>query len=221
MATKRVYLVDRPGSAQTDIRVGNYSLKRADLDYIPMRVLNRILGGGTSARLFLNLREEKGYTYGAYSNVTGNLYPGIFVAHTEVRNAVTDGSVHELLGELKRIREESVPRGELEEVQRSMIADFALSLENPHVLLNDWLTVKYYGFPIDYWDRYPKEIAKVTSEKIQEVAKKYVTLEHLQIVCVGDARETEKALQKYGPVEVTDADGKPNQSYSKPGSQNN
>src|SRR5207237_5152351 len=98
----KIYLIDRPGSVQTEIFAGNLAVRRVDPDYIPLRVLNRILGSSVASRLFLNLREEKGYTYGAYSGVTANIYPGVFAARTEVRNAVTDGSMHELLRELKR-----------------------------------------------------------------------------------------------------------------------
>ena len=90
---------------------------------------------------------------------------------------------------------------------RSIIAEFALSLENPQELLDDWLTVEYYGLPLDYWDRYPKEVAQVTSAKVQEIAKKYIDVDHLQIVCVGDGKQIENALEKYGLVEATDTDG--------------
>jgi predicted Zn-dependent peptidase len=204
---KKLYLIDRPGSVQTEIFVGNLAVKRVDPDYIPLRVLNRVLGGGVASRLFLDLREEKGYTYGAYSNVTGNIYPGILAARTEVRNVVTDDSIHELLVQLERMREEAVPADELEDSRRSIIAEFALSLENPQELLDDWLTVEYYGLPVDYWDRYPKEIAQVTSAKVQEMAKKHIDLAHLQIVCVGDGKQIESILEKYGSVEATDADG--------------
>jgi predicted Zn-dependent peptidase len=207
LGTKKIYLIDRPGSVQTEIFVGNLAVKRVDPDYIPLRVLNRVLGGGIASRLFLDLREEKGYTYGAYSNVTGNIYPGIFGARTEVRNAVTDDSIHELLVQLERMREEAVPADELEDSRRSIIAEFALSLENPQELLDDWLTLEYYGLPLDYWDRYPKEIAQVTSAKVQEMAKKHIDLDHLQIVCVGDGKQIESVLQQYGSVEATDADG--------------
>jgi zinc protease len=209
LGQKKVYLIDRPRSVQTEIFVGSLTVKRVDPDYIPLRVLNRVLGGGVASRLFLDLREEKGYTYGAYSNVTGNIYPGIFAARTEVRNAVTDGSIHEILVQLERMQQEAVPSEELEDSRRSIIAEFALSLENPQELLDDWLTVEYYGLPVDYWDRYPKEIAAVTSAKVQEIAKKYIDLDHLQIVCVGDGKQIKDALEKYGSLEVTDADGKP------------
>jgi len=91
-AAAKVYLVDRPGSAQSNILAGGLSLRRSDPDYIALSVMNRVLGGGSAARLFSNLREDKGYTYGAYSRITSDVYPGTFVANTEVRNAVTDAS---------------------------------------------------------------------------------------------------------------------------------
>ena len=208
-APAKVYLVDRPGSVQTNIVAGNFALRRTDPDFIPLRVMNRILGDGPTGRLFLNLREEKGYTYGAYSYYTADTYPGAFIAETQVRNAVTDGSMHELMGELKRIRDQAVPESDLEDARHAIVASFALSLERPATLLNYWMTSKYYGLPEDYWDRYPAEVAKVTPEVVQRVARKYVDMDHLQVVCVGDGKQIKDVLSKYGPVEVYDTDGKP------------
>ena len=208
-APAKVYLVDRPGSVQTNIIAGDYALRRNDPDFIPLRVMNRILGGGPTGRLFLNLREEKGYTYGAYSYYTADTYPGAFIAETQVRNAVTDGSLHELMGELNRIRDQAVPENDLEDARHAIVAGFALSLEQSATLLNYWMTSKYYGLPEDYWDRYPAEVAKVTPAVVQRVARKYVDLDHLQVVCVGDAKQIKDVLGKYGTVEVYDANGKP------------
>jgi zinc protease len=207
-APAKVYLVDRPGSVQTDIVAGDYSLRRIDPDFIPLRVMNRILGEGATGRLFLNLREEKGYTYGAFSFYTADIYPGTFIAETQVRNAVTDGSLHELMGELKRIRDQNVPENDLEDARHAIVASFALSLEQPATLLNYWMTSKYYGLPEDYWDRYPAEVAKVTPEVVQRIARKYIDLDHLQVVCVGDGKQIKDALSKYGTVEVYDTNGK-------------
>ncbi|HUS20274.1 MAG TPA: pitrilysin family protein [Terriglobales bacterium] len=204
----KVYLVDRPGSVQSNILAGTVSLKRSDPDFIALTVANRILGGGSSARLFQNLREDKGYTYGAYSRLSSDIYPGTFVANTEVRNAVTDGSLKELMFEMKRLREESVGSTELEEAKRSLVASFALSLESAGDLLNRSMSVKYYGLPVDYWDRYSDEVAKVDAPKVQQIAQKYIDLPHLQIVVVGDAKEVGEAVSKYGTVENFDADGK-------------
>jgi zinc protease len=207
-AAAKIYLVDRPGSVQSNILAGGLSLRRSDPDYIPLAVTNRILGGGAAARLFSNLREEKGYTYGAYSRVSSDLFPGTFVANTEVRNNVTDPSLHELMYEFKRIRDEKVPQTELDDAKRSIVSNFALSLENPAGIVNSWMAVKYYGLPNDYWDHYSDEVAKVNADAVQRMAKKYVDLDHLQIVVVGDAKQVREGVAKYGAVETFDTDGK-------------
>jgi zinc protease len=204
----RTYLVDRPDSVQANIVAGGLSLRRADPDFIALTLVNRILGGGPAGRLFINLREEKGYTYGAYSNFSSHHFPGTFTANTEVRNAVTDGSLHELMYELKRLREEKVPQAELDEAKRSIVASFALSLENLGGIVSRWMTVKYYGLPIDYWDKYPDQVAKLDADTVQRTAKKYIDLDHLQLVVVGDAKHIREAVAKYGETEVYDAEGK-------------
>jgi zinc protease len=204
-----IYLVDRPGSVQTNLLAGDYSLERTNPDYPALTVMNRVVGDGASSRLFLNLREEKGYTYGAYSYFNADIYPGIWRAQTEVRNAVTDGSMHELMYEMTRIQTDPVPAQELDEARRAIIASFALSLENPQEVLNAWLTVQYFGLPKDYWDNYTDSIGKVSADQVQAAAKKYVDLAHLQIVAVGDAKQVKSALDKYGKVQVYDANGKP------------
>src|SRR5437763_5967064 len=150
----KIFLVDRPGSVQSNILAGGLSLRRSDPDEIPLEVANRVLGGGSAARLFMNLREEKGYTYGAYSRVSSNIYPGTLAANTEVRNPVTDGSLHELMYEFKRLRDDQVPQSELDDAKRSIVSSFALSLENPSSVMARWMDIRYYGLPADYWDRY-------------------------------------------------------------------
>jgi zinc protease len=202
-AAAKTYLVDRPGSVQSNILAGGLSLRRSDLDHVPLWVANRILG----ARLYSNLREEKGYTYDAFSSVTMDLFPGVFVANTEVRNNVTEPSLHELIYEFKRLRNEKVPQAELEEA-KGYVSSFALSLENPSRIAESWMAVKYYGLPADYYDNYSDQIAKVDAAAVQRVARKYVDLDHLQIVVVGDARQVRGSLAKYGTVEVYDAEGK-------------
>jgi zinc protease len=207
-ASSKIYLVNRPDSVQTNIVAGDYAVRRVDPEYVPLQVANQILGGGPQARLFLNLRENKGYTYGVYSSFSADIYPGPWTARTEVRTNVTDGSMHELLAEFQRLRDEKVPDPELDDARRSIVARFALDLESPVTLINDWLTVNYYGLPQDYWERYPEQIAQVNADAVQAAARKYVDRAHLQIVCVGDGKQIEDVLKKYGPVEVYDTDGK-------------
>ena len=197
---KKVVLVDRPGSVQTNIVAGNLAIKRNDPDYFALTVMDRIVGGGPSARLFLNLREVHGYTYGAYSSLDTDVYRGYWNARTEVRTAVTDGSLHELFNEFNRIRTETVPAAELDEAKRALVASFALSLEDQLQLLGDALEVHHYGLPADYWDKYPEHISGIDAAAVLAVGKKFVDVDHMQIICVGDAKQIKDVLGKYGPV---------------------
>lgn len=205
---KKIYVVDRPGSVQSTIWLGNIAIDRRDPDYIAMVVWNRIFGEGPAARLFLNLREEKGYTYGVYSGFTALKYPGPWQASGDVRTEVTEGAMNEFLKEIRRIRDEKVPDTELTEAKQSMVANFALSLEQPTQLLSYAITRKIYGFPDDYWDTYPAKIMAVTADDVQRVARKYVNPDTLQVVVVGDASKIKTVLENFGPVEVYSTEGK-------------
>jgi predicted Zn-dependent peptidase len=208
IAAKKVLLVDRPGSVQTTVVLGNIAIDRRDPDYIALNVMNHILGGGAAARLFLNLREEKGYTYGVYSSFTALKYPGPWRAGGDVRTEVTAGAMTEFLKEFQRIRDEKVPATELDEAKRAIVAGFALSLESPTELLSYAIVRKIYGFPPDYWDTYPAQVMAVTADDIQRVARKYVNPENLQVVAVGDVSKIRTVMEKYGPIEVYDTEGK-------------
>src|SRR2546422_5123599 len=206
--SKRVVLVDRPNSVQTTVTLGNIAIDRRDPDYVALTVTNHILGGGPAARLFLNLREEKGYTYGVYSNFTALKYPGPWRAGGDVRTEVTDGAMTEFYREFRRIRDEKAPAAELDEAKRAIVASFALSLESPSELLGYAIVRKIYGFPPDYWDTYPAAVTAVTAEDVQRVAQKYINPDSFQIVAVGDVSKIKPIMEKYGPVEVYDAEGK-------------
>ena len=205
----RIYLIDRPGSVQTVLQLGNLGIRRTDPDYFPLLVMNKVVGGDAASRLFLNLREDHGYTYGAYSSFASSKYPGTWLANSSVRTEVTEGAMREFMYELKRIRSVPVETAELENAKRALIGSFALSLEDPQSLLQNIVTQRLYNLPDDYWDSYPQKVAAVTAADVQRVAQKYVDLDHMQIVAVGDAAKTRTVLAKYGTVEVYDADGKP------------
>src|SRR5947199_4739083 len=111
--TRSAYLVDRPGSEQSNIVIANEGITRKDPDYFPMLLMHTVLGANASSRLFMNLRERKGYTYGAYSNLDARLLAGSFRATAEVRTPVTGDSLHEFFYELERIRDEPVTEEEL------------------------------------------------------------------------------------------------------------
>ena len=120
--------------------------------------------------------------------------------------------MHEFMYELKRLRDEKVSAAELDNAKRAIVGSFALSLEQPQSLLQNIITQKLYDLPADYWDTYPQKVAAVSADDVQRVAQKYIDLDHLQIVAVGDASKARDVLVKYGKVEVYDADGKPVQA---------
>lgn len=195
------FLINRPGSVQTSLALGSFGIKRDSPDYFPVLVMNQILGGTSQARLFTNLREDKGYTFGAFSSFSGSKYPGFIMLSSEVRTEVTAGALKEFMYEIGRIRDEKVPADELENTKRSLVGGFALSLERPRELLSNIVTQKLYGFPASYWDDYPQQVAKVTSKDVQRVARKYLDLSRLQIAAVGDAAKIRSILATYGNVE--------------------
>jgi predicted Zn-dependent peptidase len=124
-----------------------------------------------------------------------------------MRTEVTEGALTEFFHEIRRIREEKVPGDELEASKRSIAASFALSLEQPTRVLNFAVARKIYGLPADYWDTYPARIMAITADDVQRVARKYLNPDALQLVAVGDAGKIRSVLEKYGAVELYDANG--------------
>ena len=205
--SRRVLLVNRPNSVQTTLALGNIAIDRRSADYMAMVVMNHVIGGGASSRLFLNLREDKGYTYGVYSDFSALRYPGPWRAGGSMRTEVTEGALTEFFKEVQRIRENNVTAEELEASKRAIVASFALSLEQPARLLGFAVTSKQYGFAADYWDSYPAKIMAVNAADVQRVARKYLNPDTLQVVAVGDAGKVKTVLEKYGTVEIFDNSG--------------
>lgn len=208
-AETKIHLINRPGSVQTVFQIGSLGMERTDPDYVAMAVMNRILGTGPSSRLFLNIREDKGYTYSVGSGFNAGKYRGTFTAQSPVRTEVTEGTIREFMNEFKRIRDETVSATELENAKHAIIGGFALSLENPAGRLNNIITQKLYNLPANYWDTYPRKVEAITADDVQRVATKYIDINHLQIVAVGDASKTRAVLAKFGSVQEYDGDGKP------------
>ncbi|HVG28237.1 MAG TPA: pitrilysin family protein [Pyrinomonadaceae bacterium] len=205
----RIFLIDRPGSVQTTIILGNLAIERTSPDYFPLLVMNQVLGGDPSSRLFMNLREDKGYTYGAYSHFSGSKFPGTVWANADVRTEVTEGALAAFMYELKRIGAEKVTPTELENAKRAISGGFATALDFPQSLLSNVVQQQIYGLPADYWETYPRRVAAVTAEDVARVAQKYLNPSAIQIVAVGDAAKTRAVFEKYATVEVFDTEGKP------------
>ncbi len=206
---RRVLVVNRPGSVQTTLRMGNLAIDRRHEDYFALTIANRILGGGSSGRLFLNLREEKGFTYGIYSQLQARRQAGPWQISGDLKADATGEALGEILKEIGRLREEPVPATELEEAKRSIVASFALSLEQPSRIMQYAADRHRYAFAADYWDHYPAALAAVTPDDVLRVARRYLDPETLQIVAVGDATQLKAALAPWGDVEVEEAESKP------------
>jgi len=200
IAEKKVYLISRPGSVQTDLTLANRAISRTDPDYIACLVMNQVLGSGPAARLFRIIREEKGYTYGVSSSFTATRVNQHFSSSMSVRTEVTEPALTDLLKEFHEIREVPVPKEELEGAKRTLVASFALGLENPQGVLARWLQQREYGLPEDYWDAYPEKIMAITAQDVQRVARKYVPYDNVQIIAVGDGAKIGELLKKFGPV---------------------
>ncbi len=204
----RVHLVDRPASVQTNFVVGTQAITRTDPDYDALQVANKVLGGGPSARLFVHLREEKGYTYSIGSSVDATRYRGDWTASTDVRTEVTEPALRDLLAEFGHMRDSVVPAKELRDQQRSLVASFALSLENPAQVLNYYVTSWTYQLPADYWDKYPDRVMAVTAAQVQAASKKYLAADKLHVVGVGDGAKISEVLKRFGTVDRYDTDGR-------------
>jgi zinc protease len=201
IAEKKVYLVSRPGSVQTDLTLANRAIARTNPDYIACMVMNQVLGSGPAARLFRIIREEKGYTYGVSSSFAASKFTAHFTSSMSVRTEVTEPALADLLKEFHEIRDVPVPKEELEGAKRALAASFAVGLENPTGVLNRWMQQREYGLPEEYWDTYTEKIAAITAADVQRVAKKYVPYDNVQIIAVGDGAKIRDLLKKFGPVE--------------------
>ena len=195
-----IYLVDRPGSAQTLLTFTNLGIKRTDPDFFPLTVANYILGGSFNSRLNQDLREQKGYTYGVRSTVSTAKYPGTWTMGGSVRNAVTAPAVGGFYDEFAKMQSGPVTPTELEAAKRSIVGSFALTLESPAGVLTRLLDVVDYGLPADYWDTYPQKIQAVTPADIQRVTQTYLGTGRVQVIAVGEGKTIQPGLATFGPV---------------------
>jgi zinc protease len=204
----KIYFIARPNSVQTNLIVGTQAIPRTHPDYDVLQVMNKVIGGGPTGRLFIHLREEKGYTYGASSTLSAPAHRGDWSASTSVRSEVTEPALRDLLAEVALLRDQPVSETEISDAKRAMIASFALSLESPAQLLNYYVTRWRYQLAADYWDKYPERVSAVTAGQIQAAARTYLAANRMQVVAVGDPARVADTLRKLGDVETYDADGK-------------
>lgn len=196
----QINFVDMQNAVQSEIALMNeVELKMTDKDYFAALLANQILGGGGEGRLFLNLREAHGWTYGAYSSLsTARKYPGRFRAGASVRNVVTDSSVTEFIKEIDLMTKSLVKAEELQMAKAKYIGGFVMEIQKPATVARYALNKELYKLPADFYENYIKNINAVTAEDIQAAAKKYFMKDNLRIVIVGKGADVVSGLEKLG-----------------------
>lgn len=204
-----IHLLDRPGSVQSNIVIARPGPPRANPDTPELNILNATLGGGFSGRLFQNLREKHGWTYGAYSSFSMLKHGGAFQAQAETRNEVTAPAVIETLKELARLGDERIPEDEIALQRQYNIGNYLLSLESSARTAQRVQDIDLYGLPADFYKTYARRMAETKPAQVQALAKKHLNPADLAIIVVGEAKDVRPTLEKIGTVIVYDQDLKP------------
>lgn len=204
-------LVDRPGAAQTVVRVGLPSVPRNHPDYFPLVVMNTLFGGMFSSRLNMNLREAHGYAYGVGSNFAFRKQGGPFVMGGSVKTATTGPALTELYAETNRLRDQPVTPEELRLAKDLLEREMARRFETVHEVAGELAAQVVYDLPEDYLATYGAKVEAVTAADVQRVARAHIDPSRLSVVLVGDRAAIEPELAKAGlsSFQIVDADGRP------------
>jgi zinc protease len=207
-SVRTLTIVNRADSAQSNIVIGNIGINRTHEDYFPCIVMNQILGSGATSRLFMNIREDKGYTYGAYSSFDSRRLTGSFEATAEVRNEVTGAAMKEFFYELERIRETDVSEDDLSLAQSYLSGVFPLRVETLEGLMGQLVNKELYDLPENYLENYRENVSNVTIADVKRVANKYIDVDKIAIVVVGATDEILPQIKEYSEViEIFDTEG--------------
>ncbi|WP_291783330.1 insulinase family protein [Cecembia sp.] len=200
-AENKVALVDRAASVQSVVNI-TYPMEMSlsDEDYLATRVLNYILGGGSSSRLFMNLREDKGYTYGAYSSIGADKLVTSFRANASVKQTATDSAIHEMVYEIRTLRDNGITAEELEAAKANLSGSFGRSLESPSTIANFAINTQRYKLPEDFYTSYLQRLSALTVEDINASAKKYLKPDNMYITVVGNGTVIQESLMAFGEV---------------------
>lgn len=203
----KIFLVDRPGSVQSEIRIGDIGVARRDPDYFPLLVMNTILGGAFTSRLNINLREKQGFTYGVRSGFAFRKEPGPFLIETAVATEVTAPALEEAYRELVLLREEGAREEEVSAAKDFLRGIMPLQLQTTGRLASRLADIIVYDLPDDYFEHYRDQIAAVGPEEVHRVAQKHLRPERLAITIVGEAGAITEPLAELeiGSIEMLDA----------------
>src|SRR5688572_6374388 len=219
----KIYLVDKPGSAQSVFNIGLPGPPRNTPDFFAIQVMNTILGGMFQSRLNANIREEKGYSYGVNSNFGFGKGPGAFRAGGAIVSGKTDLALIEFMKELKGILgDRPITDEEIKVAKDSLIQRLPQQFASVTGISASITSLLVQGLPEDYYQTYAKNISAVTKEDLVRVAKRYIDLGHVAIVIVGDRATIEAPLKATGvaPIAIIDIDGNPASGGAAPSSSN-
>jgi predicted Zn-dependent peptidase len=217
----KIYLVDKPGAAQSVFNIGLPGPPRNTPDYFALQVLNTILGGMFQSRLNANIREQKGYSYGVNSGFNYGKGPGAFRAGGSIFSGKTDAALIEFMKELKGIvGEKPITDEEIKTAKESLIQGLPQRFSSVSAISNAITSLVVQGLPDDYYQTYAKNVSAVTKEDLLRVAKRYIDLGHLAIVIVGDRATVEAPLKATGIAPITYIDIEGNPAAAPPGSSN-
>jgi zinc protease len=201
--TKRqLLMVDRPGSVQADVRLGRTAATYGSADLFPQMIGSIVEGGGPNSRLFLDIREKRGYAYDVHTEVAGLADAGTFSTVTQVRNDVAADALQGIVEHLDRIAKEPVTSEELTNAKAYANGVFLMSMEPQRGLADNLALMKVMNLPKDYLETYTTRVNSVEPEQILSVAKKYFAPDSDVIVVVGDAAKIQKPLEKIGTFEI-------------------
>jgi zinc protease len=194
-ATTRVWLVDKPEAAQSVIYIGWPGVERTSPDYPALAVLNTLLGGSFTSRLNMNLRETKGYSYGASSGFTFRAAPGPFLASSAVRTNVTDSSLIEIFKEIRNVRDTPVPQDELARAKNNVELGLPGTLESTSQIASQMSQLATFGLALDELPKLAARVRAVTAADVQRVARQYLTPDRAHVVVVGDLSKVKAPIE--------------------------
>ena len=203
---RRIVIIDKPDSVQTEIRVGHTTVPRKDPDYFNVLVTSYVLGGSGSGRLYRALRVERGLTYGAYAAVEPHRGPGDFYSTTDTRTAKTGEALNLVLEQIQKLRAAEIPADELGNAKSYIIGSFPLTIEVPNDLANRLTTVFLYELGDDYLKTFRDRLAEVSAKDVLRVSTERISAENAAVVLVGKADEFKAQLEGLGKTEVIPID---------------